>query len=215
MTQVNLLPRETRERQAVRRQTTIAVALTVAAVAVVLFVYVLQTFKISDLNDQIQAQQQQNAALQERANRLQRFEDLRTDLQARQGLLAQAMAGEIAWSSVLQDLSRAIPSSVWLTNLTASLAGEQEQGVATGTTPTTTTTTTTGGATNGQLAGSLSFEGKSLDSLQISTWLTRLDQLPGWVNAWLSKAQKEVPSTIFSFSSTVDLSRDLARGGQS
>ncbi len=212
MTQVNLLPRETRERQTARRQTMIAALVGLAVVAIVVFLYFMQSLTLSDVNDQIAQQQQQNAQLEQRAAKLQRFEELRNRLQERRSLVGEAMTGEIAWSVVLQDLSRVIPSRVWLANLTASLAGAQ--GAAAGEETTTTTTATAGTTAGSGLAGSLTFDGSSLDTDSLSQWLTRLEQVRGWVNAWMSKAQKTVAGskTTYTFSSSVDLTSDVVTG---
>ena len=211
-TQVNLLPPETRERQVARRQTTLVAVAGAAVIVLIALFYALQVFAQSDVEDQLQQQQQQNAALQQQAAELQKFEDLRTQLQARRSLVAQTLGGEILWSEVLQDLSRVIPPNMWLTSLTASISGTQtgEPGASPAPAPTT-------GPTSAELIGSLTFQGNSLDTQSLSEWLTRLEQVPGWVNAWLSKAERG-PSggqQIYSFNGSVDLSQALVsrRGG--
>lgn len=211
-TQVNLLPPETRERQVARRQTTLVAVVGAAVIVLIALFYTLQVFAQSDVEDQLQQQQQQNAALQQQAAELQKFEDLRTQLQARRSLVAQTLGGEILWSEVLQDLSRVIPPNMWLTSLTASISGTQtgEPGASPAPAPTT-------GPTSAELIGSLTFQGNSLDTPSLSEWLTRLEQVPGWVNAWLSKAERG-PSggqQIYSFNGSVDLSQALVsrRGG--
>jgi Tfp pilus assembly protein PilN len=211
-TQVNLLPPETRERQVARRQTTLVAVAGAAVIVLIALFYALQVFAQSDVEDQLQQQQQQNAALQQQAAELQKFEDLRTQLQARRSLVAQTLGGEILWSEVLQDLSRVIPPGMWLTSLSATVSGAQmaETGASPAPAP-------TGGPANPELIGSLTFQGNSLDTQTLSEWLTRLEQVPGWVNAWLSKAERG-PSggqQIYSFNGSVDLSQALVsrRGG--
>jgi Tfp pilus assembly protein PilN len=210
-TQVNLLPPETRERQVARRQTTIVAVVGAAVIALVALFYFLQVVAQSDVEDQLQQQEQQNAALQQQAAELQKFEDLRTQLQARRGLVAQTLAGEVLWSNVLRDVSRVIPPSMWLTDLSATIGGG---GVEPGASPAPAATT---GPASAELIGSMSFQGNSLDTQSLSEWLTRLDQVPGWANAWVTKAERtpQGGTQIFTFTGSVDLTRALVtrRGG--
>jgi Tfp pilus assembly protein PilN len=224
-TQVNLLPPETRERQVARRQTAFVVLGGILAIGLIGLIYFLQTVTASDVQDQIDRQQATNAALQARVQELQRFEEIQAQLEARRGLVDQALTGEISWSGVLRDLSRIIPTRMWLTDLDAKLASVAAAGGTTTTTTTapttptvetspaaTTPTTTTAPVTG--LAGTLALNGESLDTSTLSLWLTRLESLTGWVNAWISKAQKTATgaTSTYQFSSSVDLTAEaLAR----
>jgi Tfp pilus assembly protein PilN len=206
MTQVNLLPSEIRQRQRSRRTTALVALAGAVVVGFVLFLYVLQGLQLSKVNDDLDAQEQTNARLQAQVNDLQRFAEITSTLQERKKLLEQTLAGTVPWSGVLHDLSLVTPDKMWLTSMTGDLT--QSSG-ATAPPPGTT------GTVAPQLVGSIQFAGDALDSKTVALWLTKLEEVDGWVNAWLSQAQKTTINTtdVFSFDSSVDLSKAAAKGG--
>jgi Tfp pilus assembly protein PilN len=144
-------------------------------------------------------------------NELQQFETLRSQLQEKEQLLTAALADTVSWSGVLHDLSLVIPDRVWLTNFTGSLTAPTAGAVPAPVGP---TGPTTPGST---LVGNIQFQGSSLDTEDVALWLTRLEQVKGWVNAWLTQAGKAVvgSTTVFQFTSSVDLTaKATTPGGQ-
>lgn len=61
-----------------------------------------------------------------------------------------------------------------------------------------------------QLVGLIQFDGVALDHPVIALWLTRLEEVNGWVNAWLTNSTKTNlgGADIVQFSGTIDLSSD-------
>jgi Tfp pilus assembly protein PilN len=207
---VNLLPPETRERQRARRVTGIVVAAGAGVLAILALLFVMQTSHLASLRKQVAAQDSANAALQAKATRLQQYETLQQSVQARQQLVDAALAGDIDWSNILHELSAAIPSQAWFTNIAGMSAS------ASGTGDTTTAPAPTTGTTDTGIVGSLTFQGDALDTNTLSSFLVRLQREPGWVNAWMSTAAKSaVGSTpVWAFTSSVDLMSDaLSRRG--
>jgi Tfp pilus assembly protein PilN len=204
MTQVNLLPREVRAQQKTRRQTGLVVLAGVVVVGFVFFLYLLQTFQLSKVNDDLEAQQATNNQLQGQVDKLQRFADITAALDEREKLLSQTLAGTVPWSGVLHDLSLVTPDTMWLTSMTG--------GLASATAPAEGAPATTGA----QLVGNIQFQGDALDTKTVALWLTKLEQVHGWVNSWLSQAEKvEINTTrVVSFTSSVDLSKSAAKGGR-
>jgi Tfp pilus assembly protein PilN len=209
MSQVNLLPPEIRQRQAQRRNTTL-IALGGAGVLVLLLLfYLIQLGRLSGAQEDLEAQQAENAQVEQQIAELQPFADLEQQLADRQALVAQLYLNEISWSSVLLDISRVIPDASVLTNMSGTLTAPAVG--ATGAVGVT-------GAAPGSLIGSMTFSGVALDSETISTWLTRLEEVEGWVNAWVSSATENAErSRIYTFTSGVDLTIDSTtergRGG--
>ncbi|MFB3737407.1 MAG: PilN domain-containing protein [Candidatus Velamenicoccus archaeovorus] len=203
MTQVNLLPPELRQRAAVRRTTSLVILGGVVLLAIVGFFYVLASMSLSRAEDDLAAQEATNQRLQSQISELQQFATLQAELQQKQQLLQTVFLDEIQWSGVLTDVSRIIPSDSYLTSFTGQISA---------------TTTTTPGATT-TLVGNLSFSGQALGTDTLASWLTRLDQVKGWVNAWMSSATESGAfSNVYSFTSGVDLTTDAltqrGRGGQ-
>jgi Tfp pilus assembly protein PilN len=202
VTQVNLLPRDIRQRATTRRRTGIVAALGGVVVAALLVIWFLQGMRLSDLNDKLDAQNATNDRLQAEVAGLQHFADEQTALEARKALLQSALANTIRWSGVLNKVSQVEPNTMWLDSLTGSIT------VATPGAP----APPTGGTA---LIGSLQFAGNALDTGTIALWLTNLETVPGWVNPWFSSASKTLVggTPVWQFSSSVDLDTRATRSG--
>jgi Tfp pilus assembly protein PilN len=150
---------------------------------------------LSRARDDLAAQEGVNRQLQAQVNDLQRFQELQNQLEAKQGLVNSVFVGEVSWSTVLVDISQVIPSDAYLTNLTGSISPA-------------TATPTAGAAT---LIGNISFTGVVRETDPLATWLTRLEQVDGWENAWMTSATEQAPfSRVYTFNSGLDLSLDAA-----
>lgn len=170
--------------------------------------YFLQMQRLSRVEDDLAAQETRNAQLEQQVAELQQFADLQAELEAKQLLLSTLFVNEVSWSSALLDVSRVIPDSSYLTSLTGTISvGGAPAGpeVAPGTPETT-------------LIGNMSFQGVALGTETIATWLTRLEQVQGWVNSWVSTAQESGSFTrVYDFTSGLDLAvtaaTDRGQGG--
>jgi Tfp pilus assembly protein PilN len=197
---VNLLPTEINERQVVRRQTVVVGVIGLLIVMALGAFFMLQQIRLNAVSDDLAVQEQRNQQLQAEINDLQRFDQLQRQLEEGQVMLAALLADEVHWSGVLRDVSLVIPGSAWLTGLTGD----------SGATPALPAEGMTG------LVGQISFNGNALSHRDVAMWLTRLEDVEGFVNPWLSNSQKtEIGATeVVQFTSTVDLSQDsLARPG--
>jgi len=205
VSQINLLPPELRQRQAIRRNTSFVVAVGLAALALIGLFYFFQLQRQSQAQSDLAEQQVRNSKLESQIAALQQFADLQAELAAKEQLVATIFVNEVSWSSALLDVSRVIPDASYLTNLTGQLttavAGEAPPP----------TTTTTGGTPETTLIGNMSFAGVANQTETIATWLTRLEEVQGWVNAWVNSAQEDVPSSrIYTFSNGLDLTQEAA-----
>ena len=200
MTQVNLLPPELRERQRTRRQTGLVIAGVALVLVVLVGMYVLQTMRLSELDQDLQDQQAANQELRVQIAELDQFRQLEAALQEREQLVEGLFQNQILWSSALQDISDVIPSEMWLTNLTGTVT-QGEPGA----------TTTAGGS-----VGSIQFTGSAFDYPTVALWLTRLEQIEGWENSWTSSAQKATAEggTVIEFSGSVDLTQQATVSGR-
>ena len=207
MSQVNLLPPELRERQAIRRTTSLVVAAGLAALALIGIFYFFQVQRLSQVQSDLEAQQSRNAQLESEIVSLREFAALQAELASKEALVAQIFVNEVSWSSALLDVSRVIPDTSYLTNLTgqitATIAGEV-------------VTEPTGGTPETTLVGNMTFAGVANQTETIATWITRLEQVQGWVNAWVNSAQEDAPgSRIYTFSNGLDLTQEaLTERGQ-
>jgi Tfp pilus assembly protein PilN len=207
VSQVNLLPPELLARQKQRRLTNFIIGGGVVGLLLLLGFWFLQSQKLSDVNDQIAAQNAINAGLQAQITELSEYQALQEEAVQKEALLAQAYAGEVSFSGLLMDVSRVIPSDAYLTALNMLLTQ-----TAPGTDG---TAAPTGGAAAGTLIGTISADGQAAGMESLASWLTRLESVEGWVNPWLTSIQETATgSRLFTFASGVDLSSDsmTARG---
>jgi Tfp pilus assembly protein PilN len=207
MSQVNLLPPEIRERQRIRRQTFMVAFAGAAVMALLVLLYFIQVIRLSDVNEDLQTQRAENAQLEQEIADLQRFQELRAMLEDRQNLIDGILANEVSWSGVLRDISLVIPQSMWLNDLSGNVTVSTATVVEGGELPET------------GLIGNMQFNGTALDTSTVALWLTRLEEVRGWVNAWLSNASRTILEgvEVVDFTSSVDLTPEATvpvGGGQ-
>jgi Tfp pilus assembly protein PilN len=193
MSRVNLLPSEIKKGQATRRRVGLIILAGIAALGLVLVFWIFQGIRLNDVQQDIKAQEQTNASLQQQVNDLQKFEQLRIEAQQQQDLLNVAYANEVSYSGLLVDVSKVIPSDTYLTDMSATIdpAAVPEAGSDT------------------TFVGSLTFSGETLHFDSLSTWLTRLETVDGWVNPWSSSIGADsAVAGAYTFDTSVDLTQD-------
>lgn len=201
MSQINLLPPELRQRQAIRRNTSFVIVVGLVALALIGLFYFFQLQRLSQTQSDLADQQDRNANLQDQIDALSQFADLQAELAAKEQLVATIFVNEVSWSSALLDVSRVIPDASYLTNLTGQITPTVAGEVA----------APTGGTPETTLIGNMSFAGVANQTETIATWITRLEEVQGWVNAWVNSAQENAPSSrIYTFSNGLDLTQEAA-----
>ena len=202
MSQVNLLPPDILQAQRYRRLTSGVVVAGAVMVAAVFGFYLLQSNELSSVNDEIAAQEATNASIQTSIAEKQKYADLQAEAQAQQQLLSAAYAGEVSFSALLMDFSRVIPSDAYVDSLAiqADQAAVETEG-----------TTTLG------LIGGITGSGQAVSIDTLSVFLTRLEQVKGWVNPWMSTVSKNEEVNGYDYSVSVDLTDEVVtergRGG--
>lgn len=208
MSRVNLLPPELRQLQAIRRRTVLIGLGGVAALVLLGLFYFFQSSQLSGAQSDVDQVLASNAIIQQQISELQPYADLQQQLQAKKQLKDTLFQNEISWSGVLIDVSRVIPDPSYLTTLTGAVTAPT--GTVIGSTGTPTSSTT--------LIGTMTFAGVSDQTETIASWLTRLEEVDGWVNPWVNSALEQgADSGIYAFDSGIDLTIDAAtvrgRGG--
>jgi Tfp pilus assembly protein PilN len=214
MSRVNLLPPELRELQAIRRRTALVALGGVALLALLGVFYFIQTGKLSSEQSDLDAARASSAIIQAQISELQPYADLQQQLEAKKQLKDTLFQNEISWSGVLIDVSRVIPDTAYLTSFTATVTAPTGTVIGAPATP-----APAGSAPSTSLIGSMSFAGVAKQTETISSWLTRLEQVDGWVNPWVNSAQEQSADTgIYIFGGGVDMTTDAAtvrgRGGR-
>jgi Tfp pilus assembly protein PilN len=194
VSQVNLLPPDIRQGQRYRRVTGLVVLAGLAILGLIILFYLLQVGRLGAVNDDIAAQQANNATLNTQIAELSKYENLQAEAQQQQQLLNDAYAGEVSYSGLMMDMSRVVPADAFLSALSVTTPGAA---AAPATTPTTTTT---------EFIGSMTASGEAIGFDSLSQWLTNLAGVNGWENPWMPTitADSDV-SNAYQFTSSVDL----------
>ncbi|HEV2906543.1 MAG TPA: PilN domain-containing protein [Actinomycetota bacterium] len=200
---VNLLPGEIRERQRVRRRGGAVAVVGVLVLAALGAFYFLQQMRVNDLERDLAEQQAENDRLRGEIAELQEFDQQQRELAASEDLLNTLLVDEVRWSGVLRDISLVIPGQTWLTTLNAQITQEAEA------------TTQPAEGPSG-LIGQISFNGFGLSHRAVALWLTRLEDVEGFANPWVSTSQKtEIGlQEVVQFTSTTDLSEQVLARSQ-
>ena len=190
----------------------LTVAIGVVLLALVGGFYFLQVVRLAGVDEDIQAQESTNAGLRSQIAELQDIAALEQEIAATRDLLSTLLQDRILWSGVMRDVSLVIPGQVWLEGLSATVGAATTEG-----TEAVPTAPTTG---EGALVGQISFSGFAFDHRDVALWLSRLEDVRGFINPWLSSSTKSElgTATVVQFASSVDLSEQaLARraGGSS
>jgi Tfp pilus assembly protein PilN len=195
VSQVNLLPPEIRQRAKTRRLAFLIGIAGAVVIALLLLFWAAKSVSLQQTNQQIAVQKGVNAGLEGQIQELQPFQDLETQLETSQKLVATALAGEVSWSEALRDVQLIIPTDMALNSFTGSTSATSAA-----------VTTTTAPGAGPTTVGNIAFDGNSVGTLRIARWLTRLVEVRGWANAWLTSATESGSRTnIYQFNTTVDL----------
>jgi Tfp pilus assembly protein PilN len=217
---INLLPPEIYERQRVRRRTAAVVAVGLIVLAALGAFYFLQILRLNEVEDDITAQEAENAQLRAQIAELQEIDALQQEIESTRTVLNALLTDRVLWSGVLRDMSLVIPGQAWLSGLSGQVGAPGTAGTTATTTGTAATTTTPGQAAQpGALVGQISFDGFAFTHRDVALWLSRLEDVRGFVNPWLSNSTKTDIGTqvAVQFNSSVDLSEQALarrRGGQ-
>jgi type IV pilus assembly protein PilM len=145
--------------------------------------YFLKKNQVDDEQSKADAARAQNAQLESQisdladvAQRQQQIEALATQTQT-------LLVTDVAWSSVLQALSRTIPSDVWLTSFQSAVTGTGDTAAAGTVAPATGTSASTIGTAN--------FGGIGTDFDAVAAWIQRIgSDVPDFSDLWVPSATK-------------------------
>jgi len=199
VSQVNLLPREIGQRQRTKRLTLGIIAGGAVLFVLIIFLYILAGNSLSNVNDDIKAEKARNAQLSNQIAQLQPFQDLQNLATAKKQDLAQAFSNEVSFSGLMLDLSRVMPSNAVLQSLSVTVnpAGQSS-------------------GTSASIVGGITFSGAAVGTNDVASFVARLENVKGWVNAFVSSLTLDTAASDYTFQGTVDLSSDVLtkRGSQ-
>ncbi len=116
---INLLPSAQKQRLVVfDRGLAIGLGIIVIEAIAIFAFYAVMQHKISALNDQITAQEQQLAVVQAQVKEVDDMRDQVQDLEAKADLLERIKQSPIQLAEILSDLANNTPKGVWYSNVT-------------------------------------------------------------------------------------------------
>ncbi|HEY3832117.1 MAG TPA: pilus assembly protein PilM [Acidimicrobiia bacterium] len=171
----------------------------------------------SNANSAAKAQEQKNDALEAQVNKLAPAEQTKAQIAALDAQVANLLSTDVSWASVLNEIARTMPDSVWLTSFQGSTtASTTGSGASTPTTTTPTTGAPGSVAPPPAVQGSVTFQATGLDFTAVADWIKRVGDLPEFSNLWVPSAQKSTlgDRDVVTFQSSAGLT-DKARSDRS
>ncbi|HZU71534.1 MAG TPA: type IV pilus assembly protein PilM [Acidimicrobiales bacterium] len=184
MRRVNLLPAAVTAVREERRQATIAAGIVAGAAVLLVGLWLLRGQQVNSQRANARRAQAQAASLQQQLTELSGVTNLDNAISARTAQVKAALAQDIDWSTLMQQVATVIPDDVWLTSFSG-------QGPAAG-------------------AAAVSFQGMGFDHSSVARWLLRVGSLNSVTDLWVPTSTKGTsPSSsgapLVTFSSTATL----------
>jgi Tfp pilus assembly protein PilN len=192
MRPINLLPPEVAEERSRRRRVGLLIFGVVAYIALLGVGVLYWDSKVSAARDDIDAQLEINQSLEREVVALSSAGELQIEYQDRSNLVRTALATDVDWGILLNDLARLVPPRVWVETFSGTTVAETTPGVL----------------------GQVAFSGVGFDFPDVSAWLRALDsdQFNGVTGTWVSTiAEGFIGDTnVVTFSSTAVLTTAAA-----
>lgn len=191
MRPINLLPPDVARQRSRRRRALGLIALALLYVALLGVGVVYWNGRVSDAQADVERQEEVNAALRREVAALADAELLKLEFDAKALLVQEALATDVDWGIVLNDLSRLLPPRVWIEQFSGTVA-----------------------PTEAGALGQVSISGVGIEFPDISAWVRALDSedfvgITGtWVNTAAEGAIGEVE--VVTFNSTAVLTQAAA-----
>jgi Tfp pilus assembly protein PilN len=183
---INLLPPEVAKQRVRRRKVFGLVALAVLYVVLLGVGVVYWNTRVTATQDDVAAQEEINASLRREAAALAGAEALQVEFESKALLVRSALATDVDWGILLNDLSRLLPPRVWLQEFTGTVT-----------------------ATQPGILGLVTFRGVGFDYPDVSAWLRALDSedFAGVTGTWVNSASEGIygDSQVVTFSSSASL----------
>jgi Tfp pilus assembly protein PilN len=187
MRPINLLPPEVAQQRVRRRRLALA-GIGGALYLVLLFVGVLYwNGKVDAARDDLDVQLGVNQTLERDIVALTETAQIRSTYEAKAGLVREALATDVNWGLILNDLGRLLPPRLWVETFSGTILPPATPGVV----------------------GQVAFSGVGFDFPDVSSWLRALDseQFGGITGTWVTTASEAVigEQAVVTFTSTAVL----------
>ncbi|MBW8826743.1 MAG: pilus assembly protein PilM [Acidobacteria bacterium] len=185
---VNLVPPEVAERRAHRRQLVAAVAIVVALVVSLAGLSVERRRQVGNARAEAATVERQVRSLETQVATLDAVADEQADLARRQGLLQASLAGDVAWTRFVRQLSGWLPPDVWLSSFSAARG-------------------------SGITLGTVTITAKGADQASPARFLRNMAGFGSVSGAWISSSTRDAgPPGLVTFNATANLTAQAESG---
>src|SRR5436305_6503405 len=125
---ISMLPVEVAAVRTQRRQLVLAGAGVAGLALVLLLLWLARQSQVSSEKDKADQAERENASLQQQVAALQGVTALDAELAQRRAQVTVALADDVAWTRLLQEVATVIPNDVWLTSFSGQSAGASATG---------------------------------------------------------------------------------------
>jgi Tfp pilus assembly protein PilN len=206
---VNLLPPEIAEAAKLARTKRLLVGIVVATLVLLGLGFFWASSQVSAAQSDLDAANAQNAALQAEAAQYAAVPEVEAELATAHINLATAMAPEVRVSFLMNDLSLTIPSQVRLTTMTIGV-GPTDAAVQAAT-----TAALAAGQPAPDIAGSVTYQGKSTSFDAMAAWLNSFNKQVAYANPYLTNGTQDTEATTVDTVYTFDSSAQLTAAAKS
>jgi len=170
MRSINLLPPEAHVKEQTRERIARMALIGMAYMAILVLLTLLWQSRVTEAKQEAAAQQDANGALEVTIAEFQGVEGLVGEYDANVALMEMALADDLSWGRVLNDLGRILPDSVWLQSFRGSVETDP-------TTP---------------QVGTVQVTGVGFDFPDVSAWLRSLDsdRFPAATGTWVTSVSE-------------------------
>ena len=185
---VNLIPEIIVTEVRVRRAKMVLAGAVVTSLALAGVGYFAASGQVSAAQDKLDTETARSASLAAEATKYADVPKVQSDLLGAQTQQAAAMAGEVRWSFILNDLALTMPAGVSLTSLKATITG------ATGAAAPGSAAAASGqgGGVTSVLGnpgiGTLTFEAQALDNNRVATFLDSITKTNGFIDPFATQS---------------------------
>ena len=183
MRPINLLPPEISQKSKARRKVFLGILGAIGFIALLVLATFWLSGQASQAEDELATQQQDNQRLQADINQLDGARQLRSNYQSGVARLQLALATDVAWGRLLNDLGRIINQNAWLSTFSAQSSPPTETNFS---------------------FGSLTVSGTAFWYEDASSWLRVLDSSywpavgAGWVSSATVAEIEQIPVVSFN-----------------
>lgn len=170
MRSINLLPPEAHVKEEARARTLRLFLIALAYLSLLVVITIVFQNSATEAEQEAAAQQERNRTLELEIGELAAIESVVTEYDANVLLLETALADDLSWGRILNDLGRILPDSVWLESFSGAVELD----------PTTFE------------VGSVQVTGVGFDFPDVSAWLRSLDsdRFPAATGTWVTNVSE-------------------------